>query len=450
MVKRIMIVMLLLAAGLSALAQDGFKTSTNSRVNIRSGPGVDWRIVGTAQPNTTVLLDGQAYAGSWVRGITSTGVTGWMFAENLNISPDQAAGLPTVLVETPFNLGAPAQEGPIGGAVEAPASSAPSSTTGGTTGSAPAVRPAATGAFNLGGHIRYFSDNTFNFMRTAGMGWIKTQVRWQPGADPGGVGGMIDSAHGNGFKILLGVVGDGHRVNEPGYFEAYAQYVAGVAARGADAVEIWNEPNIDREWASGSIDPTRYTELLRQSYAAIKGANPATLVISGAPAPTGFFGGCSGAGCDDNLYIQGMARAGAANYMDCVGVHYNEGIVPPTATSGDPRGNPNHYTRYYQTMVNTYWNAFRGARPLCFTELGYLTPEGYGPLPPGFDWAGNVTVGQQAAWLDQVVSMARRSGRVKLLIVWNVDFDNYGADPMAGFAMIRPGNVCPACDALAR
>ncbi|HRL11450.1 MAG TPA: SH3 domain-containing protein, partial [Aggregatilineales bacterium] len=125
MIKRIMIVMLLLlAAGLSALAQDGFKTSTNSRVNLRSGPGVEWRIVGTAQPNTTVLLDGQAYGGSWVRGITSTGVTGWIFAENLNISPDQAAGLPTVLVETPFSLSAPAQEGPIGGAVEAPASSA--------------------------------------------------------------------------------------------------------------------------------------------------------------------------------------------------------------------------------------------------------------------------------------------------------------------------------------
>jgi hypothetical protein len=446
----IVLLALLLTLGMMAYAQGGLKTSTNSRVNLRSGPGVEWRIVGTAQPNTTVLLDGQAFGGSWVRGITSTGIIGWMFTQNLNLPQDQAASLPPVLIETPFSLSAPAQEGPIGGAADV---QAPPEAPSDTTGSSPApanVRPAATGAFNLGGHIRYFSDNTFNFMRTAGMSWIKTQVRWEPGADPNGPGGMIDSAHGNGFKIVLGIVGNAGRVNEPGYFEAYAQYVAGVAARGADAIEVWNEPNIDREWASGSIDPARYTELLRQSYAAIKAANPATLVISGAPAPTGFFGGCSGAGCDDNLYIQGMARAGAANYMDCVGVHYNEGIVPPTATRGDPRGNPNHYTRYYQTMVNTYWSAFRGARPLCFTELGYLTPEGYGPLPPGFDWASNVTVGQQASWLDQVVGMARRSGRVKLLIVWNVDFDNYGADPMAGFAMIRPGNVCPACDALAR
>lgn len=448
--KRILllIVMALLALTFSAVSAQGVKTSAQTVANIRSGPGTEWRIVGTAQPGTTILLDGQAFGGSWVRGITSTGITGWIFTQNLTIDAGQAGALPAVYVETPFTLGAPAQEGPIGGAPAAPAGG---STTGTTTTTVPSVpRPASLGSFNLGGHIRYFSENTFNWMRVAGMGWIKTQIRWEPGADPNGVGGVIDTAHANGFKILLGIVGDGSRVNEPGYFESYAAYVGGVAARGADAIEIWNEPNIDREWAAGSIDPARYTELLRQSYFAIKAANSSTWVISGAPAPTGFFGGCSGAGCDDNYFISGMAAAGAANYMDCVGVHYNEGIVPPTATSGDPRGNSGHYTRYYQSMVNTYVNAFRGARPLCFTELGYLTPEGYGPLPPGFDWASNVTVGQQAAWLDQVVSLASRSSRVRLLIVWNVDFDNYGADPMAGFAMIRPGNVCPACEALGR
>ena len=36
----------------------------------------------------------------------------------------------------------------------------------------------------------------------------------------------------------------------------------------------------------------------------------------------------------------GMAQAGAADYADCIGVHYNEGIVPPTATGGDPRALP--------------------------------------------------------------------------------------------------------------
>jgi hypothetical protein len=101
-------------------------------------------------------------------------------------------------------------------------------------------------------------------------------------------------------------------------------------------------------------------------------------------------------------------------------------------------------------MVSVYSRAFNGRRPLCFTELGYLTPEGLGPLPGGFAWASNVTVAQQAAWLRQVVDIARRSGNVRLIIIWNVDFQNYGDDPMAGYAIIRPDGSCPACDALGR
>jgi hypothetical protein len=36
------------------------------------------------------------------------------------------------------------------------------------------------------------------------------------------------------------------------------------------------------------------------------------------------------------------------------------------------------------------------------------------------------------------------------MIIFNVDFSFYGADPQAGYAMIRPGNVCPACEQLAQ
>ena len=289
-----------------------------------------------------------------------------------------------------------------------------------------------------------FGANAINQMRLAGMSWVKRQMHvFQDYA------GAINEAHGNGFRILLGIVGDKNLIVDDGYLDQYAQSLAAAAALGADAIEVWNEPNIDREWAAGQISPQRYTEMLRRAYSAIKAANPNTLVISGAPAPTGFFGGCSGAGCDDQPFLQGMAQAGAANYMDCIGAHYNEGIVPPDATSGDPRGSSSFYTRYFWGMVNTYYNAFRGARPVCFTEFGYLTPEGFPPLPGAFGWAENVTLAQQAQWLDRAVSLAANSGKVNLLIVWNIDFTNYDSDPMAGYAIIRPDGSCPACVALA-
>ena len=44
--------------------------------------------------------------------------------------------------------------------------------------------------------------------------------------------------------------------------------------------------------------------------------------------------------------------------------------------------------------------------------------------------------------------MARSSGNVRLFIVWNVDFTQYGDDPMGGYAIIRPDNTCPACNTL--
>jgi hypothetical protein len=321
-------------------------------------------------------------------------------------------------------------------AAAAPAEGQPASS------SPPPPVPAGTaGGFELGGQV-----NSFAFpdkMHYAGMNWVKHQVRWGPGDQPGPVAGVIADSHNKGFKVLLSVLG-GAADAKPSNFPTYAAFVGGLAALGPDAIEIWNEENIDREWQNGQVNPATYTELLKQSYVAIKNANRNVMVISGAPAPTGFFGGCSAAGCDDAPYIAGMAAAGAANYMDCAGIHYNEGIVPPSQTSGDPR--TEHYTRYFWGMVNTYYNAF--GRKLCFTEMGYLTPEGYGKLPSGFAWAQSTSIAQQAQWLGEAASLSASSGKVRLIIVFNVDFDYWGEDPQAGYAIIRRGGGCPACDTL--
>ena len=206
--------------------------------------------------------------------------------------------------------------------------------------------------------------------------------------------------------------------------------------------------NIDREWPAGQISGQNYTQMLSAAYQSIKNSNADVLVISGAPAPTGFFGACTTSGCDDNFFIRDMANAGASQFMDCVGVHYNEGVVPPTATSGDPRGNSSHYSRYYGGMVSLYANTFPN-KPLCFTELGYLSPEGYSELPAGFTWASDTTVAEQAEYLASAVQLARNDSRVRMLIVWNVDSTLYGADPQAGYAIVRPDDTCPACNAIA-
>jgi hypothetical protein len=37
---------------------------------------------------------------------------------------------------------------------------------------------------------------------------------------------------------------------------------------------------------------------------------------------------------------------------------------------------------------------------------------------------------------------------VRLMVVFNVDFTVYGDDPQGGYAIIRPGGSCPACETL--
>lgn len=443
--KHVLLLLMVVCWMSMAFAQDqGIPTQTNTTSRFRTGPSSEWRVQATLAPNTPLNVDGRdGTNNAWVRGITPDGMVGWIASSNTTLSTDQLNSLAIKTVESPFSVPAPA-----GGA---PATTSNSTTTTTTTAAvvAPVQSLAPMSGFAYGGHVSGFGGDTVSNMQRAGMTWVKKQIRYGDGQDASDAAGMIQDAHGKGFRILLGIVGQPSQLSSPGYNDRYAAYVASAAAAGADAIEVWNEPNIDREWPNGAINPASYTALLATAYNAIKSANPATMVISGAPAPTGFFGGCHGGGCDDNLFLAGMAAAGAANYMDCVGVHYNEGIVPPTFTSGDPRGNSGHYTRYLPTMISTYSNAFGGRVPLCFTELGYLTPEGYGGLSAGFAWASNVTVAQQAEWVDGAVSYSRNSGRVRLVIIWNIDFTGtFGDDPMGGYALIRPDGSCPACNAL--
>lgn len=305
-------------------------------------------------------------------------------------------------------------------------------------------------SFALGGHVMDFTQGAFDIAQRAGMSWIKVQHRYYVGQSPQELASKIQSAHQRGFRILLGVVGDRAQLTDlNSYSASYAHFVAEVAALGADAIEIWNEPNIDREWPAGMIHGANYTQLLAASYTAIKARAPNTIVISAGPAPTGFFGpaGCGDGGCNDDIFLKQMAYAGAQNYLDCVGLHHNDGIVSPLQISGDPRGD--HPTYYFSGLLSRVPPEFN-SRPICFTELGYLSPEGYSGLPGTFAWAQRTTVADQSAWLADAVRMARSTGRVEMLIVWNVDFTVYSAsDPMAGYAILRPDGGCPACDALA-
>jgi uncharacterized protein YgiM (DUF1202 family) len=411
------------AAPVAAAATTGGGVSvrvTSATLNVRSGPGTNYSILGKLNQNQTVTANGKTADGQWLQ-IDFNGTKAYIFA-----------------AYTTFSTGAaPAQ-------AAAPAAAAPAA-------AAPAPAPAGSfGGFELGAHIKTFEIMT-RMKNEAGMSWAKYQAVFSGGAPD--LSGVINSAHSQGIKILIGAVGDRGRAGDTNYHKEFAAGLAAIAKQGADAIEVWNEPNLDREYGvsgAGQVNPENYANMLREAYTAIKAANPNVLVVSGAPAPTGFYGGgCSSAGCDDAPFLQRLAAAGGANYADCIGAHHNGTMVGPDTQSGAPVGSASHHGWYFQGTLAVAYNAFGGKRPVCWTELGYVTKDGIaGSLPSGFSWGNNITLANQAEWLARAAQLSRESGKVRIMIIWNADFRQFDDDPQAGFSIFRPDGSCPACGGL--
>lgn len=202
----------------------------------------------------------------------------------------------------------------------------------------PTETPVPTYSLSVGGHVSRWDLSALDRMHYAGMNWIVTRAY-----NYGDVSSLIAKAHEYGFKIQVSAVGNANSTSHSNFEQDYATWVGEIAGAGADAIEIWTEPNLPSTWAAGHIDPDTYTSLLCASYEAIKAANKHTLVISGAPAPTGYFGGCGSNGCDDLPWLEALYAAGAGDCMDYIGAHHMAGATAPSARSGHPMGR-NHVT----------------------------------------------------------------------------------------------------------
>jgi len=202
------------------------------------------------------------------------------------------------------------------------------------------------------------------------------------------------------------------------------------------AIEIWNEQNIDSEWKTNpqAVSPEQYVEMLKLAYQAIKARDPNVMVISGALSPTGFFGGgCDARGCDDQPYLRRMVELGFLNYADCVGVHVNgynlppqyrhdEGHNDPTASFRGPFDNP-HPSWSFRSTLEDYHNIIGKQKPLCVTEFGWAAYEGIGTTAlPSYEYGLDNTAEEQAQWEADAFRLMQEWGFVKLATLFNLDF----------------------------
>ncbi|HRT30915.1 MAG TPA: hypothetical protein P5211_00700, partial [Anaerolineae bacterium] len=219
------------------------------------------------------------------------------------------------------------------------------------------------------------------------------------------------------------------------------------------------------------VNPERYVEMLRLAYQAIKSRDPSIIVISGALSPTGVTATDSANPnrwlyMDDYLYLERMIAAGFLDYADCVGAHHNginmppnvtwnEGYNDPTANFRGPFDNPHHSWSFKSTIWDYYTMVQRAGynKPLCLTEFGWATAEGWTEVPVGFEFAWDNTLAEQAQWDVEAFQLMRQWGFVHLAFLWNLDYAQKGGlgptDPNAPYSVLNfDGSPRPAYEAL--
>ena len=392
--------------------------------------------------------------------------------------PTDSATKPTVVAAAPTQPAAPA-----GVATAAPITVPPTAVAAQPAGPAQPQQPAAPAptptvpalqdpGMGFGIQADYITSDSVDFTQQAWrlrMGWIKQQMRWgvfspaQGQFDWTGFDRAIDQANAKGLKVMLSIVTAPQwshpalqpTAEDPGAINAppddlnlYAQFVGEVVKRypgKVHAIEIWNEQNIDAEWRSvpQAVSPEKYVEMLKLASQAIKAIDPNVIVISGALAPTGYFvGGCSAAGCDDGPYLKRMVDLGALPAVDCVGVHANGYNVPPDKTKTEGYNDPSATFRgpfenpipswYFRSTLELYRDTVQNQKPLCMTEFGWASSEGFGYTPPTYEFANDNSLQEQADWIKQAFQLMEEWKYVRLAFLFNMNYAQMSPDKVTG------------------
>ena len=201
------------------------------------------------------------------------------------------------------------------------------------------------------------ADRDLGMMRDAGLTWVKQQFAWRDieGAAKGKfIWDNADQAvyYANRFKIdVLARVDNAPDWAAPGCNDTSKQqmgpaknmqdwldFLTAFVTRYKGRIrmyEIWNEPNLSREWCGRPPSPTDYVALLKASYAKIKSIDPNAIVISAGMTPTS---ANTDYAMPDVTFINKMYDAMGNNstgYFDALGAHAPGYKAPPEMSPDD-------------------------------------------------------------------------------------------------------------------
>jgi hypothetical protein len=335
--------------------------------------------------------------------------------------------------------------------------------------------PLDRNGFGLQVHLhRQDLRSLLRHLQALNVGWVKVQVSWklhQPQPDGysdeyfAELDALVSAATANDMAVLLSV-SKGPEWSRPTtemdgpptdytLYRAFMQRLAGRYRGRVAAYELWNEPNLQREWNGVPLSAADLVTLIRLGAAGVRAADPTALIISAAPATTGINDGLMA--IDDRVYLRQMLAAGVADVVDGIGVHPYGWANPPDSSAAAPDlsipSHNNHPSFFFRDTLFDYaaiLNEFGldpANKPLWVTEFGWGSFAGFDASPPaGAEFMSAVSEWQQAAYTLRAYELAHEWEWVGPMMLWNLNFGpTLGSDfSESGYSLLRPdGSLRP-------
>jgi len=416
-----------------------------------------------------------------------------------------ASYTPSTAIPYKSNTPLPVTAGPITTSTLTPTALGPSATAGPSATMGPALQKNLMG-IQIHGYLT--EDDWYGMVTRSqklGVGWIKVQVQWSQMETSQGTYSpiyqalMLDIAHLSSnyhFKTLISVTAAPDWARGPGVHSAdgppsdpktlanfISRMVFDIKPDFIDAIEVWNEPNLRREWSNGApLNGQSYMPYFDAAYKAIRAQEQLTpsatghkiTIIAAAPA--------SGApnsadSVEDRAWVKQLYAAGLAKYGAdiALGAHPYGWANPPGSscckTTPGVTGWDDNPDFFFKTTLDDYRKIMtsnnHSMAKLWVTEFGWASYDGLHrsdgspaipPSDPSWGWIKLVNQQQQADYVLGAFAMVQHppySDYVGPMMLWNL---NFGTIPTmidqgrqeAGFSLLDSnGGARPVFQALA-
>jgi polysaccharide biosynthesis protein PslG len=408
-------------------------------LNIRSEPNTSATIVQTAATGEAFVVVGESDDGLWLQLAKDGTPVGWAAAEFLTVEERAVSG---------------------------PSGDAGSTAGGDQAGGAPVAGPALPATMTSPDYgVQAFlwwrpeiAENDLTLVKNGGFNWVKQTFAWETieGAGRGEFDWttpdrVVRQVNDKGLKLLARLSIDPEETSfwagpPPQNADAFAEYAGALAARyncqpGSSgcihAFQIWNEPNLAREWGGKRPNPAEYAAFLKKAYAAIKAGNPNAIVINAGMAPTG---DDSDAAMPDDKFYDQMYQAMGGNstgYFDALGVHGAGYAAPPEldpaeAASSQKYGGYRFFSFRHVEDIRAIMEKYGDvAKKIVLLEFGWTSDD----TNPAYKWHGRdagIDDTVKADYLQRAFEFARTNwpwiGLMSVITMPNADWLNDG-DP---------------------